>query len=301
MPAESELFKDKIEVSLDGRQIFYLFFGGAVIVALVFVLGVMVGKRVEARAHVDCGAATQAHDPLAALDALGQEDDLAFPAALAADDVGDREDAERALIGAIDEQVLAAADKAGESDESAGAKKAEKARAEKAAADRARADKAAADKAKKAAAEKARAGKAAAEKARSEKARAERAAAEKARAEKAAREKARAEKASRDEAADKPAAAPGVKQSESDKDKSSESARFTLQLSSFRDRAEADSFYDRLKTSGYDPYVIEAEVPGKGTWYRVRLGEYNSWASAVEAKKDFEASQHVIAYVTRIK
>src|ERR1041384_6132748 len=46
---EPELYKDKIEVSLDGRQIFYLFFGGAVIVGLVFVLGVMVGRRVEAR------------------------------------------------------------------------------------------------------------------------------------------------------------------------------------------------------------------------------------------------------------
>ena len=53
MGRETELYKDKIEVSLDGRQIFYLFFGGAVIVGLVFVLGVMVGRRVEARGHTD--------------------------------------------------------------------------------------------------------------------------------------------------------------------------------------------------------------------------------------------------------
>jgi hypothetical protein len=46
MSREAELYKDKIEVSLDGRQIFYLFFGGSVIVGLVFVLGVMVGRRV---------------------------------------------------------------------------------------------------------------------------------------------------------------------------------------------------------------------------------------------------------------
>ena len=52
MSRETELYKDKIEVSLDGRQIFYLFFGGAVIVGMVFVLGVMVGRRVEARGHV---------------------------------------------------------------------------------------------------------------------------------------------------------------------------------------------------------------------------------------------------------
>ena len=44
---DAERFKDKIEVSLDSRQIFFLFFGGAVVASLVFVLGVMVGKRLE--------------------------------------------------------------------------------------------------------------------------------------------------------------------------------------------------------------------------------------------------------------
>ena len=37
--ADPELYQDKIEISLDGRQVFYLFFGGAVIACLVFVLG----------------------------------------------------------------------------------------------------------------------------------------------------------------------------------------------------------------------------------------------------------------------
>ena len=40
MARETELYKDKIEVSLDGRQIFYLFFGGAVIGWPVFDVGV---------------------------------------------------------------------------------------------------------------------------------------------------------------------------------------------------------------------------------------------------------------------
>src|SRR5262249_38479010 len=76
----TEPFKDKIEVSLDGRQIFYLFFGGAVIVGLVFVLGVMVGRRVEARGHVDHAHTTAAADPLTALDRLdsGGRGELSF-------------------------------------------------------------------------------------------------------------------------------------------------------------------------------------------------------------------------------
>ena len=78
MSRESELYKDKIEVSLDGRQIFYLFFGGAVIVGLVFVLGVMVGRRVEARGHVDQPRASAAVDPLAALDRLEGGNGLSF-------------------------------------------------------------------------------------------------------------------------------------------------------------------------------------------------------------------------------
>jgi hypothetical protein len=82
--AEPELYKDKIEVSLDGRQIFYLFFGGAVVACLVFVLGVMVGRRLESRAHVDRAAATSAtRDPLAALDRLAEgKGEMTFPSAL---------------------------------------------------------------------------------------------------------------------------------------------------------------------------------------------------------------------------
>src|SRR6185436_533525 len=83
MPSrEAELYKDKIEVSLDGRQIFYLFFGGAVIVGMVFVLGVMVGRRVEARGHTDRPRVAATIDPLAALDRLEGGSGLSFQGSL---------------------------------------------------------------------------------------------------------------------------------------------------------------------------------------------------------------------------
>src|SRR5258706_15132301 len=81
-PVRSELYQDKIEVSLDGREIFYLFFGGAVIVGLVFVLGVMVGRRVEARGHVERAQTQAAVDPLAALDRLESGGGLSFQGSL---------------------------------------------------------------------------------------------------------------------------------------------------------------------------------------------------------------------------
>src|SRR5947209_18727552 len=66
-------WKDKVEISLDGRQIFFLFFGSAVAACLIFVVGVLIGKRIEARALALAPAPIE--DPLAALDQLGDADE----------------------------------------------------------------------------------------------------------------------------------------------------------------------------------------------------------------------------------
>ena len=57
-------WKDKVELQLDGRQIFFLFFGSAICACLIFVLGVVVGKRMEA--HASAQVQGPAEDPLAA-------------------------------------------------------------------------------------------------------------------------------------------------------------------------------------------------------------------------------------------
>src|SRR5206468_5363119 len=69
-----ERWKDKVEISLDGRQIFFLFFGSAVAACLIFVTGVLIGKRIEARALALQPAPLE--DPLAALDQLGDADEV---------------------------------------------------------------------------------------------------------------------------------------------------------------------------------------------------------------------------------
>jgi DedD protein len=72
---------------------------------------------------------------------------------------------------------------------------------------------------------------------------------------------------------------------------------FTLQLSAFQDRQEADRFAARLRDRGYAPYILTAEVPGKGTWYRVRMGSFASKDAASRYLADFKRETQLDAFV----
>jgi DedD protein len=72
---------------------------------------------------------------------------------------------------------------------------------------------------------------------------------------------------------------------------------FTLQLSAFQSRPEADRFAARLRDKGYAPYILAAEVPGKGTWYRVRMGSFASREAAGRYLTDFKRETQLDAYV----
>jgi DedD protein len=238
---ESDLFKDKIEVKLDERQVFYLFFGGAVIATLVFVLGVMVGRRVEARAVATGG--TTVTDPLAALDRLEGGDDLAFPTALRGVDVS---------LGAVDANLAKRPKPAiGGPLVAPDPKKSDTPLVAKPAAKQLPVPKPAAVKPEVAEPDK-----------------------------------------KPDEVAEPEANVPEAKKSRK---------RFTLQVGSFQDKDEADTFFRTLQGGSYAPYMVEADVPGKGTYFRVRVGGYTSFDEALDAKSTFEDTQHVIAYVTRLK
>jgi cell division septation protein DedD len=76
-------------------------------------------------------------------------------------------------------------------------------------------------------------------------------------------------------------------------------SRYTLQLSAFQERGEAETFLSELRNAGYSPYVTPAEVDGKA-YYRVRLGTYPSYDDAVKAKAEFERKIGRIAYVTKL-
>ena len=233
--SKPELYKDKIEVALDGRQIFYLFFGGAVIVGLVFVLGVVVGRRVEARGHVDAQARTeQRSDPLAALDRLEGKGTTYQGTLTGATEAPSKVEA---LI----------ADMAKPKPEKPAEKPTEKP----------------VDKPAPAIEEPKPADVAVA-------------------------------------VADKKHDEPKKKDEPKAEPKAEKKSRYTIQLSSFQDKAEAEAFLSNVKASGYQATLTEAEVSGKGTFYRVRLGTYRSLDAATEAKSDYEKSSKKTASIMKL-
>ncbi len=72
---------------------------------------------------------------------------------------------------------------------------------------------------------------------------------------------------------------------------------FTLQLSAFQSREEADRFASKLRGKGYAPYIVSAEVPKKGTWHRVRMGSFASKEAAARYLADFKRETQLDAFV----
>jgi cell division septation protein DedD len=72
---------------------------------------------------------------------------------------------------------------------------------------------------------------------------------------------------------------------------------YQLQVSSFRTQAEADTFSGQLRSRGHKAYVVEAHVPGRGTWYRVRIGPFTSQHAASSYRSGFEGREHVVPFI----
>ncbi|UCD77554.1 MAG: SPOR domain-containing protein [Desulfobacterales bacterium] len=55
---------------------------------------------------------------------------------------------------------------------------------------------------------------------------------------------------------------------------------YAIQIAAFKDAADADKKVAELKKKGFQAYRAIGKVPGKGIWYRVRIGEYHDKAEA---------------------
>jgi hypothetical protein len=242
-------WKDKIEVRLDNRQVAFLFFGSALVACMLFILGVIVGKRLESRGRA---LAPEIEDPLALLDRVA-----ATPPAPAAEPPAPAEvpPAPRPARVVKREAPAATAAPAPAVPPPPAEVRSKPAVTPPPAA--------------------------------------------------APPPPAPARAAA---AAPAPAAAaapvPGNVSAKSpdilppsfeSKDAARTRPRFMLQIGSFPDRAEAEAYASGFAAE--HPSVVMSDIPGKGTWYRVRLGGFQAFKDAVDAKAVFERRYNKIALV----
>ncbi len=74
---------------------------------------------------------------------------------------------------------------------------------------------------------------------------------------------------------------------------------YQLQVSSFRAQPEAEQFADQLRARGHKAHVVEARVPNRGTWYRVRIGPFPSQHAAASYRQGFEGREHVVPFIVQ--
>ena len=79
------------------------------------------------------------------------------------------------------------------------------------------------------------------------------------------------------------------------------SGAFTLQLGASQNRDDAERMVSRLREKGYAPYIVTAEVPGKGTFYRVRMGSFPTREAAGRYLEDFKRETKTEAFVAATK
>ena len=280
-----ERWRDKIEVRLDNRQVFFLFFGSALVACMLFVLGVIVGKRLESRGRA---VSPEIEDPLALLDKVATsprsaQAGVTFPQALFGSN-GKASTTEKAgkKAAPAPSVVENASDKAKAAGKSTGTPEKPSA--------------ATVDNGKPAKPESKSEGKSANKPeskmllASTETKKAETSA----KAEPSDSKPAESRPVKAGEAKDsKPVAVPTIASGKDSKSK----GRFALQLSSFQDKAEAEAF--AKKFSSEHPYLVKSDIPEKGVWYRVRVGDFASIKDAMAAKDAFERKHNVIAYVAQ--
>ena len=74
--------------------------------------------------------------------------------------------------------------------------------------------------------------------------------------------------------------------------------RYTVQLSSHQEKHAAEAEMKKMKQNGYAAFIVSSALPGKGTWYRVRLGSFSKKEAAEKLRKEVYAKVGVSPIVT---
>jgi len=72
-----------------------------------------------------------------------------------------------------------------------------------------------------------------------------------------------------------------------------------VQVSSFKTQGEADAFANQLRARGHKAHVQRAEIPTRGTWYRVKIGPFGTQGEAMKYRTSFESKEKIPGFVVR--
>jgi DedD protein len=72
---------------------------------------------------------------------------------------------------------------------------------------------------------------------------------------------------------------------------------YQLQTSSFRKEADATAFATALRQRGHRAYVEAAQVSGRGTFFRVRIGPFKTQREAASYRSEFENREHLVPFL----
>jgi cell division septation protein DedD len=74
--------------------------------------------------------------------------------------------------------------------------------------------------------------------------------------------------------------------------------RYTIQLSAHQEKQAAEDEVKKLKQNGYAAFIVSSDLPGKGTWYRVRLGSFSKKEAAEKLRKEVHAKVGILPIIT---
>jgi cell division protein FtsN len=72
--------------------------------------------------------------------------------------------------------------------------------------------------------------------------------------------------------------------------KSQKDGNVAIQVASTKDPASAETMVKKLQIKGYPAFSVKADIPEKGTWYRVRVGYFSGKTEAESIRQQLAAS-----------
>lgn len=74
---------------------------------------------------------------------------------------------------------------------------------------------------------------------------------------------------------------------------------YTLQVISYQNPVDAEAFAEGLRRKGHEAFVVSADIPDRGRYWRVRIGPFETLREAESYRSAFEAEERMNTYVVR--